>query len=64
MAVSVSVVLLLLALAGVLMRNGSLKASHAIACVLLGFLLATTSVAPTIQSTLNSTASLVSSIRP
>ena len=64
MVVSVSVVLLLLLLAGMLMRNRSLKPSHAVTCVLLGFLLASTSVAPTIQSTLTSTASLVSSLNP
>lgn len=64
MAVSVSVVLLLLVLAALMMRNKSLKPSHAIICVLLGFCLASTSLAPTIQSTMNSTASLVSTIRP
>jgi hypothetical protein len=64
MVVSVSVVLLLLVLTALMMRNKSLKASHAVVCVLLGFCLASTSLAPTIQSTMNSTASLVSTIRP
>jgi hypothetical protein len=64
MAVSVSVVLLLFVLTALMMRNKSLKASHAVICVLLGFCLSSTSLAPTIQSTMNSTASLVSTIRP
>ncbi|SEG42755.1 hypothetical protein SAMN05216223_105121 [Actinacidiphila yanglinensis] len=64
MAVSVSVVLLLIVLAGMQMRNRSLKPSHAVTCVLLGFCLASSSLAPTIQSTLTSTASLVSTIHP
>lgn len=64
MAVSISVVLLLLVLTAMMLRNNSLKAGHAITCVLLGFTLASTSVAPTIQSTMDSTASLMSTIRP
>lgn len=64
MVVSVSVVLLLLAMAAVLMRSHALKPSHAVLCVLLGFSLASTSLAPTIQSTLTSTATLVATLRP
>jgi hypothetical protein len=64
MAVSISVVLLLLILAVVFMRNGALKISHALVCVLLGFYLASTSMAPTIHSGLTATADLVSSLRP
>ncbi|MFE0513257.1 hypothetical protein [Streptomyces sp. NPDC058964] len=64
MAVSISVVLLLLILAVVFMRNGALKISHALVCMLLGFYLASTSVAPTISSGLTATADLVSSLRP
>lgn len=64
MAVSISVVLLLLILAVVFLRNGALKISHALVCMLLGFYLASTSVAPTIHSGLTATADLVSSLRP
>ncbi|MEC3995721.1 hypothetical protein VSR01_20270 [Actinacidiphila sp. DG2A-62] len=64
MVVSVSVVLLLVLLAAMLMRNRSLKPSHAVVCILLGFCLSSTSLAPTIQSTLVSTASLVGTMRP
>lgn len=64
MAVSISVVLLLLILAVIFMRNGALKISHALVCMLLGFYMASTSVAPTISSGLTATADLVSSLRP
>ncbi|BDH05144.1 MULTISPECIES: hypothetical protein [Streptomyces] len=64
MAVSISVVLLLLILAVVFMRNGALKISHALVCMLLGFYLASTSMAPTISSGLTATADLVSGLRP
>ncbi|KUN06203.1 hypothetical protein AQI95_15025 [Streptomyces yokosukanensis] len=64
MAVSISAVLLLLILAVIFMRNGALKISHALVCVLLGFYLAGTSMAPTIHSGLMTTAELVSSLRP
>ncbi|MFJ3234240.1 hypothetical protein [Streptomyces sp. NPDC086787] len=64
MAVSISVVLLLLILAVIFMRNGALKISHALVCMLLGFYMASTNVAPTISSGLTATADLVSSLRP
>ncbi|MFD8263218.1 hypothetical protein [Streptomyces griseoluteus] len=64
MAVSISVVLLLVILAVVFMRNGALKISHALVCMLLGFYLASTSMAPTISSGLTATADLVSGLRP
>lgn len=64
MAVSISAVLLLLIVAVIFMRNGALKVSHALVCMLLGFYLAGTSMAPTIHSGLTATAGLVSSLRP
>jgi len=64
MAISISVVLLLLILAVVFIRNGALKLSHAVVCVLLGFYLASTSMAPTIHNGLTATADVVSSLRP
>lgn len=62
MVVSVSVVLLLLALTAMLVHNKSLKAGHAVVCVLLGFCLASTRLAPTIESTLTSAAGLVGTL--
>ncbi|GGX68580.1 hypothetical protein [Streptomyces fructofermentans] len=64
MAISISVVVLLLILAVVFVRNGALKLSHAAVCVLLGFYLASTSMAPTIHDGLTATADIVSNLRP
>ncbi|MDT0610894.1 hypothetical protein [Streptomyces lancefieldiae] len=64
MAISISVVLLLLVLAVIFLRNGGLKISHALVCLLLGFYLASTSIAPTISSGLTATADIVGSLRP
>ncbi|MFH8476060.1 hypothetical protein [Streptomyces sp. NPDC018000] len=64
MAISISLVLLLLILALIFLRNGGLKVSHALVCAMLGFFLAGTSVAPTIQNGLTATADVVSSLKP
>jgi len=64
MAISISVVLLLLILAVIFLRSGGLKISHALVCALLGFYLASTSIAPTIHSGVTATAEIVSSLRP
>jgi hypothetical protein len=58
------VVLLLFILAVIFVRNGGLKISHALVCLLLGFYLASTSMAPTINSGLTATADIVSGLRP
>ncbi|MEU6174869.1 hypothetical protein [Streptomyces sp. ICBB 8177] len=64
MVISISVVLLLLVFALILLRAGSLKLSHAVLCVLLGFTLAGTSLAPTIQSGITATAGVVGHLHP
>ncbi|MET7377387.1 hypothetical protein ABZT08_00915 [Streptomyces sp. NPDC005526] len=64
MAISISVVLLLLILAVIFVRNGALKCSHALVCCMLGFFLAGTSMAPTIQQGLEATAQIVGSLHP
>ncbi|MGW0838588.1 hypothetical protein ACWD26_00180 [Streptomyces sp. NPDC002787] len=64
MAISISVVLLLAILAVIFVRNGALKVSHAAVCVLLGFSMAGTSLAPTIHDGLTATADIVSSLKP
>ena len=64
MAISISVLVLLLILAVIFLRSGGLKVSHALVCVLLGFFLAGTSIAPTIHSGITATADIVSSLRP
>ncbi|MFJ4922846.1 hypothetical protein [Streptomyces sp. NPDC088725] len=64
MAISISLVLFLTILAVIFLRNGGLKLSHAVVCALLGFLLASSSMAPTIADGISATAGLVSSVRP
>lgn len=64
MAISISVILLLALLAVIFVRSSGLKLWHAIVCVLLGFFLAGTRMAPTIQDGINSTANVVSSLQP
>lgn len=64
MAISISVVLLLVILAAIFIRNNSLKLSHAVVCVLLGFYTANTSLAPTIHNGLTATADIVSGLNP
>ncbi|MFF9508293.1 hypothetical protein ACF1BU_30035 [Streptomyces sp. NPDC014724] len=64
MAISISLVLLLLILAVIFLRNGGLKISHAVVCAMLGFFLAGTSMAPTIQNGLTATADVVSGLTP
>ena len=64
MAISISVVLLLLLLAVIFLRNGGLKVSHALVCALLGFLLAGTRMAPTIYEGIAATANVVSDLKP
>jgi hypothetical protein len=63
-AITISVFLLLVILAVVFVRSGGLKLSHALVCVLLGFLLAGTSMAPTIANGISTTAGAVSSLYP
>ncbi|GGX13407.1 MULTISPECIES: hypothetical protein [Streptomyces] len=64
MAISISLVLLLLILAVIFLRNGGLKVSHAVVCALLGFFLAGTSMGPTIQNGIAATADVVGDLRP
>ncbi|MEK8146466.1 hypothetical protein NKH18_49995 [Streptomyces sp. M10(2022)] len=64
MAISISLVLLMLILAVIFLRNGGLKVSHALVCALLGFFLAGTSMAPTIHEGIAATASVVSGLKP
>ncbi|MCX5588223.1 hypothetical protein [Streptomyces erythrochromogenes] len=64
MVLSLSVVVLLLILAWIFLRSGGLKFSHALVCVLLGFYLASSSMAATIHDGLSATANVVSSLNP
>jgi hypothetical protein len=64
MAISISAVVLFTILAVIFLRSGKLKLSHALVCLLLGFYLASTNIAPTIHSGLTATADIVGSLRP
>jgi hypothetical protein len=64
MAISISVVLLLAILAVIFVRSGGLKFSHALVCLLLGFCLAGTNIAPSINSGLTATAGILDTLRP
>lgn len=64
MVISLSVIVLLLVLAWIFLRSGGLKFSHALVCLLLGFHLASSSVAGTIHDGVTATAQAVSSLRP
>ncbi|MBT2509344.1 hypothetical protein J7I98_26395 [Streptomyces sp. ISL-98] len=64
MAISISLVLLLLILAVIFLRSGGLKLSHALVCALLGFFLAGTSMGPTIQNGIAATADVVAGLKP
>ncbi|MGW0750424.1 hypothetical protein [Streptomyces sp. NPDC002587] len=64
MVISLSVVVLLFILAWIFVRSGGLKFSHAVICVLLGFYLASSSMAATIHEGLTATANAVASLNP
>jgi hypothetical protein len=64
MMLTLSVAVFLLILTAMLLRAKTLRFSHALLCVLLGFSLAGTGMAPAIQSGLNATAVAVSAFHP
>ncbi|THA41002.1 hypothetical protein [Streptomyces sp. A1547] len=63
MAVSISAVVLLAVLVILFVKKGGLKAGHAVVCVLLGFYLARSSMAPAISEVATNVASLISGIK-
>ncbi|GGZ93117.1 hypothetical protein [Streptomyces bluensis] len=63
MSITVSLVLLLAMVVWLLIHNGSLKPSHAVAAVLLGFYLQGSSLAPSISRFVESMAETISAIR-
>ncbi|SFB90405.1 hypothetical protein [Streptomyces aidingensis] len=60
MAFSVSAVLLLAIIVVLLVRKSGLKAAHATVCALLGFFLASSNLAPTINDLTASVADMIS----
>ncbi|MCC0094617.1 hypothetical protein K7B10_07430 [Streptomyces flavotricini] len=63
MAISVSVVVLLAVCVVLLVRKGGLNTGHALVCTLLGFYLASSSMAPAISQLAANVARLISGIK-
>ncbi|MCD9142596.1 MULTISPECIES: hypothetical protein [Streptomyces] len=63
MALSISAVVLLAIIVFLLVRKSGLKAGHAAVCVLLGFYLASSSIAPTLHSLTSSVTGMISNIK-
>lgn len=63
MALSISAVVLLAIVVFLLVRRSGLKGGHAVVCILLGFYLASSTVAPTIHSLTTNIASMIGSIK-
>lgn len=62
MAVSISAVVLLAVITFLLIKKGGLNTGHAIVCILFGFYLASSSVAPTISQAVASIAQMISGV--
>ncbi|MCP9959011.1 MULTISPECIES: hypothetical protein [Streptomyces] len=62
MAISLSVVLLLVIVLVVMIRNGSIKTGPAVVAALFGFFLASSGLGPTISKVLNEIAASISKI--
>ncbi|KUN82815.1 hypothetical protein AQJ66_21150 [Streptomyces bungoensis] len=63
MALSISAVVLLAIIVFLLIRKSGLKGGHALVCVLLGFYLASSTIAPTISDLTTNVASMIGSIK-
>jgi hypothetical protein len=62
-ALSISAVVLLAIIVFLLIKKSGLKGGHALVCMLLGFYLASSTVAPTISQLTTNVASMISSIK-
>ncbi|MFF4363503.1 hypothetical protein [Streptomyces sp. NPDC001604] len=63
MSITVSLAVVLAVMVWLLVRNGGLKAGHAIAAILLGFYLHDSSLAPSISRVVQSVVEAISGIR-
>ncbi|MEV5355245.1 hypothetical protein AB0N88_23055 [Streptomyces sp. NPDC093516] len=63
MALSISAVVLLAIIVFLLIKKSGLKAGHAIVCMLLGFYLASSTIAPTINELTTNIAGMIGSIK-
>ncbi|MDA5140898.1 MULTISPECIES: hypothetical protein [Streptomyces] len=62
MALSISAVVLLAIIVFLLVKKSGLKTGHAIVCMLLGFYLASSTIAPTITDLTTNIAGMISDI--
>jgi hypothetical protein len=62
-ALSISAVVLFAIIVFILIKKSGLKAGHAVVCVLLGFYLASSSIAPTINELTTNVADMVGGIK-
>ncbi|CAL9582823.1 hypothetical protein [Streptomyces sp. enrichment culture] len=62
MALSISAVVLLAIIVFLLVRKSGLKAGHAVVCMLLGFYLASSTIAPTITDLTTNIAGMIGSL--
>lgn len=63
MALSISAVVLLAIIVFILVKKSGLKAPHAIICMLLGFYLASSTIAPTINDLTTNIAGMIGDIK-
>ncbi|MEW2394677.1 hypothetical protein [Streptomyces sp. SID13726] len=63
MALSISAVVLLAIIVFLLIKKSGLKGGHAAVCVLLGFYLASSTIAPTISELTTNIAGMIGSIK-
>jgi hypothetical protein len=62
-ALSISAVLLLLIVVFLLVKKSGLKTGHALVCMLLGFYLASSSIAPTIRTLTTNVAGMIGNFK-
>ncbi|WP_406725657.1 hypothetical protein WJ438_14795 [Streptomyces sp. GD-15H] len=62
MALSISAVVLLAIVVFLLIKKSGLKAGHAVVCMLLGFYMASSTIAPTISELTTNIAGMIGSI--
>jgi hypothetical protein len=62
-ALSISAVVLLAIVVFLLIRKSGLKGGHAVVCMLLGFYLASSSIAPTISEVTSNVAGMLGGIK-
>jgi hypothetical protein len=62
-ALSISAVVLLLVIVFILIKKSGLNAVHAIVCILLGFYLASSSIAPTITELTSNVAGMIGNLK-